>query len=150
MPSSLVASGHDGPVVKRQKLNGVDAPRRTQRESKIFTPFRVWLQSFRCAINMLTDTDNRVGFLYCSSFHLDTPRKDNLPDHHLCWQMPPNLRSQARPQPRLPDSTTDARGYYSNGSMERPIIRSMGRVKRVYAGSLDFQAGEGRCRIGHA
>ena len=41
MPSSVVFNGQDGPVVKRQKLNGVDAPRSTVRESRIFTPFRV-------------------------------------------------------------------------------------------------------------
>ncbi|KAG0650548.1 U3 small nucleolar RNA-associated 21 [Hyphodiscus hymeniophilus] len=40
MPSTLVVNGRDGPVVKRQKLNGVDAPRSTVRESRIFTPFR--------------------------------------------------------------------------------------------------------------
>lgn len=46
MPSTVVASGRDGPVVKRQKLNGVDAPRSTVRESRIFTPFRVRLAEF--------------------------------------------------------------------------------------------------------
>ncbi|TVY80488.1 U3 small nucleolar RNA-associated protein 21-like protein [Lachnellula suecica] len=40
MPSSLVPSAHDGPLVKRQKLSAADAPRGTQRASKIFTPFR--------------------------------------------------------------------------------------------------------------
>ncbi|KAH8651892.1 Utp21 specific WD40 associated putative domain-containing protein [Tricladium varicosporioides] len=39
MPSTIVRSGHEGPVTKRQKLNGIDA-RGVQRESKIFTPFR--------------------------------------------------------------------------------------------------------------
>ncbi|TVY34431.1 U3 small nucleolar RNA-associated protein-like protein [Lachnellula occidentalis] len=41
MPSSI-APLREGPVVKRQKLNGagVHAPSNTQRESKIFTPFR--------------------------------------------------------------------------------------------------------------
>jgi hypothetical protein len=41
MPSTVVVHGGDGPVVKRQKLNGVDAPRTAVRESRIFTPFRV-------------------------------------------------------------------------------------------------------------
>ncbi|KUJ14312.1 Utp21-domain-containing protein [Mollisia scopiformis] len=40
MPSTLVERTRDGPLVKRQRLNAADAPRRSQRESKIFTPFR--------------------------------------------------------------------------------------------------------------
>jgi len=42
MPSTVVERGSDGPVVKRQKLNGAsNAPSRPQQESRIFTPFRV-------------------------------------------------------------------------------------------------------------
>ncbi|KAH7386464.1 Utp21 specific WD40 associated putative domain-containing protein [Cadophora sp. MPI-SDFR-AT-0126] len=40
MPSSLIERGQDGPVTKRQRLNGADAPRTTKRESKLFSPFR--------------------------------------------------------------------------------------------------------------
>ncbi|CAG8972628.1 hypothetical protein HYALB_00005397 [Hymenoscyphus albidus] len=41
MPSSVVQSTSDGPLVKRQKLNELDARRNTpHRESRIFTPFR--------------------------------------------------------------------------------------------------------------
>ncbi|KAH8587592.1 Utp21 specific WD40 associated putative domain-containing protein [Bisporella sp. PMI_857] len=41
MPSSLVNQPQDGPIVKRQKLNGGENPkRRTKRESRIFAPFR--------------------------------------------------------------------------------------------------------------
>jgi len=41
MPSSLMRNSLDGPVVKRQRLNGNDASRSALRESKIFAPFRV-------------------------------------------------------------------------------------------------------------
>ncbi|KAA8570235.1 hypothetical protein EYC84_002549 [Monilinia fructicola] len=40
MPSSIPANVQDGPIVKRQKLNSLDAPKKTLRESRIFTPFR--------------------------------------------------------------------------------------------------------------
>ncbi|KAH6662517.1 Utp21 specific WD40 associated putative domain-containing protein [Halenospora varia] len=40
MPSTIVRSERDGPVAKRQKLNGVDARGALERESRIFTPFR--------------------------------------------------------------------------------------------------------------
>ncbi|PQE05504.1 WD domain-containing protein [Rutstroemia sp. NJR-2017a BBW] len=40
MPSSVVANGHEGPIVKRQKLNALDAPKKSATESRIFTPFR--------------------------------------------------------------------------------------------------------------
>lgn len=40
MPSSLTSSVHDGPLAKRQKLNGAEGGRSTRRESRIFTPFR--------------------------------------------------------------------------------------------------------------
>lgn len=40
MPSSLVSGGQDGPVVKRRKINGIEAPRAARRASKIFAPFR--------------------------------------------------------------------------------------------------------------
>jgi len=147
MPSSLVSS-RDGPVVKRQKLNGADAPRGTQRESKIFTPFRVCAPGFHGKPNMLIYLDNRLSILDFSSFHHHTPRENNLPNHHLRWRMSANLRSQARPQPRLLNSTTDTRRYHCNGSMEGLHIRSMGRG--VLSRSLGIQAGEGYCRIGYA
>jgi hypothetical protein len=41
MPSSVVANVHEGPIVKRQKLNALDAPKKSATESRIFTPFRV-------------------------------------------------------------------------------------------------------------
>ncbi|KAF7925419.1 uncharacterized protein EAE97_010500 [Botrytis byssoidea] len=40
MPSSLATNVQDGPIVKRQKLDVADAPKKTLRESRIFTPFR--------------------------------------------------------------------------------------------------------------
>ena len=143
-----MVSSQDGPVVKRQKLNGVDAPRSTQRESKIFTPFRVCAPNSHEKPNMLTCPDNRLSIFDCSTFHLDTPRQNNLPNHHLRGQMSANLRSQARPQPRLPDSTADTRRYHRDSSLEGPRLRSMGRG--VLPRSLGLQAGESRCRAGCA
>ena len=40
MPSTVVASGRDGPVVKRQKLNGVDARRALSESGDFYTLFR--------------------------------------------------------------------------------------------------------------
>lgn len=41
MPSTLAERGPNGPVTKRQKLNGTsNAPGSSQQESRIFTPFR--------------------------------------------------------------------------------------------------------------
>ncbi|KAH8802643.1 Utp21 specific WD40 associated putative domain-containing protein [Xylogone sp. PMI_703] len=42
MPSSVIttAPSHDGPVAKRQKLNGAEVSKPLARESRIFTPFR--------------------------------------------------------------------------------------------------------------
>ena len=60
MPSTVIASGRDGPVVKRQKLNGVgDAPRSIVRESRIFTPFRVRRTDFLVAKKAMKLIDYR-------------------------------------------------------------------------------------------
>ncbi|RFU35003.1 hypothetical protein B7463_g1312, partial [Scytalidium lignicola] len=42
MPSSVITTpaNHDGPVVKRQKLDGAETSKSSARESRIFTPFR--------------------------------------------------------------------------------------------------------------
>jgi U3 small nucleolar RNA-associated protein 21 len=90
MASSVVASNRDGPVVKRQKLNGADTPKKSLRASRIFTPFRT--------IGLVSSTS--VPFtsipLGKSSFQITTSVGDSLQTYDLKRGL--NLVFITRPQ----------------------------------------------------
>lgn len=113
MPSTLITRGQDGPVTKRQRLNGADAPRTLKRESKLFSPFRVCtLGICVLGVSMLTLPDNWISIFDSSTFYIRRPGPEDLPDYNLRRTVSSDLRSQARTWPHLPHSTADSRGYH--------------------------------------
>ena len=63
--------------------------------------------------------DCRISIFHLCTIYCHSTRQDHLPNHHLRRPLPPNLRSQARPQPRLPHSSTNALRYHRHPRMER-------------------------------
>jgi len=133
MPSTIVHSqrAQEGPVAKRQKLSGDDAPRATRQESRIFAPFRVRRISVPLPMVvplLILLLDHWAGILNTRPIHLYTARQDNLPDNYLRGPMSPDLRLEAWTQSYVPHPTADPRGHYIYGGMEGSSIRSMGRL----------------------
>lgn len=141
-----------GPVTKRQKTqsNGETSSASLVRQSKIFAPFRV---SSNDAITYLRTADSMAdcwsSVAYRRSLYYTSPRQEYLPNHNLRRPLSPNLRSQARTQPCLYNSTADTRGYHCDCGMEEGRICSLVKSQVENPGwRVGVSARKKDCRVG--
>lgn len=115
-PRRMPHSDHDGHLAKRQKRDLGSVPKNptSKASSRIFAPFRVCrrsmphvaalLRAVSCWILLVLLTaslDYWPRFSHWCPLHDRSARQDHLPDHYLRRPISPDVRPQARPEPRF-------------------------------------------------
>lgn len=136
LPSYLSHGSSPGAQCLRQ-WSGDKTPKNTGQRRKELCAARSPVQDIRALQSKLIEaasrlptanlsiTDRRPCLSHKRSLHRAPARKDYLPNHNLCRPLPPDIRSQARTQPRLHHTAPDARGYFCDTGMEEGCIRRL-------------------------